>query len=143
MKGKSAAEALNSSFTYGGRAGKGTAQTSQALLGEQSGDLRRLVDSSGRVFAKLASREAQLSSLISNFSITAGAFAAESAALEETLARARPDPRAGGAVAGEVQRGAAAATRLLAGVYSGRRAAAGDDPRRHPMAQASPPARPA
>jgi ABC-type transporter Mla subunit MlaD len=90
VKGKSAAEALNSSFRYGERAGRGSAQVSEALLGEQPGDLGRLIDSTGVVFQKLASRESQLSSLITNFSITAGALAAESGALEETVAELAP-----------------------------------------------------
>ncbi len=45
----SGAQALNESFTYGGTAGKGSSQVSQALLGEQAGDLRDLISSSGRV----------------------------------------------------------------------------------------------
>jgi len=90
VQGKSAAQAINDSFRFGGRAGKGTAQTSQALLGEESGDLATLVDSSGKVFRKLASRESQLSSLISNLAVTAGAFAAEAGALEETLSELAP-----------------------------------------------------
>ena len=104
VRGKSAAEALNQSFRYGGQAGKTSAQVSEALLGEQPGDLNRLVSSTGVVFRKLASRESQLSSLISNFSITAGAFAAESDSLERDDRRAGTDARAGGAVAGQVQR---------------------------------------
>lgn len=90
VKGKSAAQAINESFKYGARAGKGTAQTSEALLGEQPGDLNRLVAKTGIVFRKLASRESQLSSLITNLSVTAGAFAAESASLEETIAELAP-----------------------------------------------------
>lgn len=90
VKGLSAAQAINESFRYGARAGKGTAQVSQAFLGEKPGDLNRLIDANGVVFAKLASRESQLSSLISNLSVTAGAFAAESASLEQTIAELAP-----------------------------------------------------
>jgi ABC-type transporter Mla subunit MlaD len=90
VKGKPAAAALNETFRYLGPAGRDTAQTNQALLGEQAGDLHRLLDSTGVVFQKLASREAQLSSLISNFSITVGALAAESGALGETVAELAP-----------------------------------------------------
>jgi phospholipid/cholesterol/gamma-HCH transport system substrate-binding protein len=90
VRGLSGAAAINESFRYGGRAGKGTAQVSQALLGEQSGDLARLIDKTGVVFSKLASREAQLRSLISNLSITVGALAAESGSLRETVAELAP-----------------------------------------------------
>ncbi len=90
VQGKSAAEALNSAFKYGARAGKGTAQVSQALLGEQAGDLNRVITKTGVVFGKLASQRSELSSLISNFSVTAGAFAAESNSLEDTIAELAP-----------------------------------------------------
>ncbi|MBK5117876.1 MAG: MCE family protein, partial [Thermoleophilia bacterium] len=43
VQGKSAAQAINESFRYGARAGKGTAQVNQALLGERPGDLNKLV----------------------------------------------------------------------------------------------------
>ena len=90
VQGLSGAEAINKSFTYGGRAGKGTSQVNQALLGEQAGDLRGLIRSAGTVFAKLASRESELSELITSFSVTTGAFADESANLEETLVQLAP-----------------------------------------------------
>ena len=86
----SGAQAVNESFTYGGKAGKGSSQVSQALLGEQAGDLRGLISSSGRVFSELASRESDLRDLITNFNIATGAFAAESQSLEETLAQLAP-----------------------------------------------------
>ncbi len=90
VQGESAAKAINDSFRYGARAGKGTAQVNQALLGERPGDLNKLVSKTGIVFRKLASRESQLSSLITNFSVTAGALAAESASLEDTVAELAP-----------------------------------------------------
>ena len=86
----SGAQAINKSFTYGGRAGKGTSQVNQALLGEQAGDLRGLIDSTGRVFSELASRESDLRSLITNFNVATGAFASESQSLEDTLAELAP-----------------------------------------------------
>ena len=88
--GKSAAEALNQSFDYGGPAGKSSSQVSEAFLGEQPGDLAGLIDDTGVVFAKLASRESELSSLITNFSVTTGAFADEAASLRATLAELAP-----------------------------------------------------
>ena len=90
VQGLSGAEAINKTFTYGGRAGKGTAQVSQALLGQQAGDLRGLIRSAGTVFGKLASRESELTELVTNFSVTTGAFADESANLQQTLAELAP-----------------------------------------------------
>ena len=90
VQGESAAEALNESFDYGARAGKNSALVSEALLGAEPGDLNRLIDSTGVVFAKLASRESELASLITNLSITTGALAQESSALERTLAELAP-----------------------------------------------------
>ena len=88
--GLSGAEAINKTFDYGGRAGKTSSQVSEALLGEQAGDLRGLIKASGSVFQQLASRESQLSDLITNFSITTGAFAAEATSLQDTLAQLAP-----------------------------------------------------
>ncbi len=90
VRGKSAAQALNESFRYGGTAGKTSAQVSEAFLGEHPGDLSGLINSTGVVFQKLASRESELSDLITNFSVTTGALAAESNALEQTLAELAP-----------------------------------------------------
>ena len=90
VQGLSGAEAINQSFDYGGRAGKSSSQVSQALLGEQAGDLRGLIKSSGEVFKELASRDTQLSDLITNLSITTGALAAESQNLQDTLAELAP-----------------------------------------------------
>lgn len=85
VHGKTAAEALNAAFGYGGRAGKGSAQVSEALRGTQPRDLERLLRGGGEVFSALAESEAQLRALISNFNTTAAAFAAESNALRETI----------------------------------------------------------
>lgn len=90
VQGLSAAEAINKSFNFGGRAGKSTAQVSQAFLGEQAGDLRGLITSSAQVFEQLASQESNLRELITNFSVTTGAFADESENLEQTLVQLAP-----------------------------------------------------
>lgn len=90
VQGKSGAEAINESFRYGGRAGKGSSQVSRALLGTEAGDLRGLILSTSRVFEELSSRESELSDLITNFSVATGAFADESEALESTLAQLAP-----------------------------------------------------
>ncbi len=86
----SGAEAVNKSFNYGAEAGRGTSQVNQAFLGEQAGDLRGLIDATGRVFSELASRESDLRGLITNFNITTGAFASESQNLEATLSQLAP-----------------------------------------------------
>ena len=76
--------------TTAAEAGKSSSQVSQALLGEQAGDLRGLIKASGSVFQQLASRDSELSDLITNFSITTGALAAESQSLQDTLAQLAP-----------------------------------------------------
>lgn len=90
VQGESAAESLNDSFDYGGTAGKTSSQVSEAFLGENPGDLAALIDDTGIVFSKLASRESELSALIANFSITAGALADEADSLSETVAELAP-----------------------------------------------------
>ncbi len=90
VQGLSGAQALNEAFTYGARAGKGTAQVNQALLGDQAGDLRGLVRASGQVFEELASTDSDLRGLITNFNITTGALNDESASLEDTLTELAP-----------------------------------------------------
>lgn len=90
VQGLSGAQALNKAFDYGARAGKGTAQVNQALLGDQGGDLRGLVRASSRVFEQLASTESDLRGLITNLNITMGALNDESASLEDTLAELAP-----------------------------------------------------
>ncbi|MDQ1632176.1 MAG: phospholipid/cholesterol/gamma-HCH transport system substrate-binding protein, partial [Frankiaceae bacterium] len=90
VQGLSGAEAINKTFTYGGRAGKGTSQVNQALLGEQAGDLRGLISATGQVFSQLASSESDLRGLITNFNITTGALNDESQSLEDTLVQLAP-----------------------------------------------------
>jgi ABC-type transporter Mla subunit MlaD len=90
VQGKSAAEALNDSFRYGGPAGRGTAIVNNALLGEHPHDLSGLIASSRRFFGKLADRETQVQGLISNFNTTAAAFASESANVSATLRELAP-----------------------------------------------------
>jgi virulence factor Mce-like protein len=100
VQGKTAAQALNETFRYGGKAGRTTAIVNQALLGEHPHDLSQLIGSTRNVFAKLASDEESLKGLITNFNITAGALAQESNNLSAsihqlapTLERARPSLR--------------------------------------------------
>ncbi len=90
VRGKTAAEALNESFRYGARAGKGTAQVNEALRGTEPNDLARLLGGGSRTFGALASREQQLRDLITNFNVTAGALASESANLSATVRELAP-----------------------------------------------------
>ena len=97
VQGLDAAQALNETFRYGGKAGRTTAIVNQALLGEHPHDLSSLIRSQRNLFAKLASTDGSLSDLITNFNTTAGALAARSADLSAsvhqlapTLEKARP-----------------------------------------------------
>ncbi|MDX6504847.1 MAG: phospholipid/cholesterol/gamma-HCH transport system substrate-binding protein [Gaiellaceae bacterium] len=90
VQGISAAAALNDSFNYGARAGKGTAITAQALRGTGPHDLSNLIAAQSRVFGALLSRESQLQDLITNFNVFTGALAAESSNLSATIAQLAP-----------------------------------------------------
>jgi phospholipid/cholesterol/gamma-HCH transport system substrate-binding protein len=90
VHGKSAAEALNGAFRYGGDAGRYSAQVTNALLGTQPGDLSRLVAGTGRAFGALARHEEDLKGLIVNFDIFTGALASQSANLSATIHRLAP-----------------------------------------------------
>jgi ABC-type transporter Mla subunit MlaD len=90
VRGKSAGEALNGAFHYGGDAGRYSAQVTNALLGTQPHDLSRLVAGTGRTFAALAKNEEDLKGLIVNFDVFTGALAAQSANLSTTVNRLAP-----------------------------------------------------
>jgi phospholipid/cholesterol/gamma-HCH transport system substrate-binding protein len=85
VHGKTAAEALNQSFDYGGKAGKDSAIVNEALQGTQPNDLTRLIVAQSRIFRALVGREADLKGLITNFNTTAGALASESSNLSESI----------------------------------------------------------
>ena len=85
VQGESAAEAINDSFSYGGPAARDSAIVSEALLGESPDDLSGLIAAQRQVFGALLNRETQLQDLITNFNVTAGAFASESENLSETV----------------------------------------------------------
>ncbi len=90
VQGETAAKSLNDAFKYGGPAGRGTTIVNTALLGEQPHDLSRFIKSFGTTFAKLASREDDLSDLVTNFNTFAGALATESANLSLTIEELAP-----------------------------------------------------
>jgi phospholipid/cholesterol/gamma-HCH transport system substrate-binding protein len=90
VQGESAAQALNDAFRYGGDAGRDSAIVNEALLGEEPRDLSRLILGNRRIFGALVSREEQLKDLITNFNVTTGALAAESANLSATVRELAP-----------------------------------------------------
>ena len=85
IRGETAAEATNDAFDYGADAGRDNAIVNEALLGTEPGDLRNLISSNVKVFDALLQREEQLKGFITNLNTTAGAFAAESENLSETV----------------------------------------------------------
>jgi virulence factor Mce-like protein len=90
VRGKSAAEALNGVFKYGGDAGKYSAQVTNALLGTKPHDLSRLVAGAGRAFGALARHEEDLKGLIVNFDTFTGALAVQSSNLSSTVNHLAP-----------------------------------------------------
>lgn len=90
VRGKTAGEALNGAFHYGGDAGRYSAQVTNALLGTEPHDLSRLVAGTGRTFAALAKNEDDLKGLIVNFDVFTGALASQSANLSTTINRLAP-----------------------------------------------------
>ncbi len=93
VAGESAGESLNDAFAYGEEAGRGTAIVSDALRGQNEGDLAGFIAETRTVFAKLASREEDLGNLITNFNGFAAALANESANLSRTIADLEPTLR--------------------------------------------------
>jgi phospholipid/cholesterol/gamma-HCH transport system substrate-binding protein len=94
VQGKSAAQALNKAFHYGGDAGRYSAQVTNALLGTRPHDLSRLVAGAGRAFGALARHEEDLKGFIVNFDVFTGALAAQSANLAVAVHRLAPTLRA-------------------------------------------------
>jgi phospholipid/cholesterol/gamma-HCH transport system substrate-binding protein len=90
VKGETAAEAINDSFKYGGKAGKSTAQVNEALLGTEPHDLSKLIAANRDVFVTLSDHEQSLKDLITNFNVTTGALAAESTNLSASVRELAP-----------------------------------------------------
>jgi phospholipid/cholesterol/gamma-HCH transport system substrate-binding protein len=90
VKGKTAAQALNQTFRYGGKAGRTSAIVNQALLGERPHDLSNLIRGQRNLFSELASDQAALKGLITNFNTTTAALASESTNLSDTIAELAP-----------------------------------------------------
>jgi virulence factor Mce-like protein len=90
VQGLTGAQAINESFRYGGKAGRTSAIVNQAFLGQHPHDLSGLIRAQRDLFAKLASTDGALSDLITNFNVTAGAFASESANLSASISELAP-----------------------------------------------------
>ena len=136
VQGLTGAQAINETFRYGGKAGRTSAIVNQAFLGLHPHDLSNLIRAQRDLFAKLASTDGALSDLITNFNITAGAFAV---GVRQPLGldpRARPHPPGGGALAAPPERRAAVGPQAGARVAAGHPRAPGDDPRRLAVARA-------
>ncbi|MDX6583728.1 MAG: phospholipid/cholesterol/gamma-HCH transport system substrate-binding protein [Solirubrobacterales bacterium] len=91
------AEGFRELYRTSGPAGKYTSQVNQAVLGTEPGDLSGLIRGLDRVIRGLGANEQTLQSLVTNFRVFAGSFAAEDVALGQaieelpnTLEAARP-----------------------------------------------------
>jgi len=85
VRGKTGAQGLNGSYTYGPDALKGATLVNSALLGTEPHDLSRMIAGVARLTTALRTRERALQDLIVNFNTTAGAFAAQSSALTQAV----------------------------------------------------------
>jgi len=90
VQGLTAAQAINETFRYGGKAGRTTTIVNDALLGERPHDLSKLIRAQRTVFGKLASDEESLKGLITNFNVTSAALASESANLSASIRELAP-----------------------------------------------------
>jgi len=90
------ARGFNEAFRSGEEAFKSTAIVSEATLGQDpTRDIQRLLKGQQETFAALVRDEESLKDLVTNFRITAGAFAAEDLALEASLPALRDTLRVG------------------------------------------------
>jgi phospholipid/cholesterol/gamma-HCH transport system substrate-binding protein len=93
VRGEDAARALNDSYRYSGPALRNVSMVNQALLGTQPNDLPGFIRAFAVVAAALDRNEAALQNLITNFNVTVGAFAAQSANLSTTIRLLEPTLR--------------------------------------------------
>jgi phospholipid/cholesterol/gamma-HCH transport system substrate-binding protein len=85
VRGKTGAQGLNGSYTYGPDALKGSALVNSALLGTEPHDLSHMIAGIARLTTTLRPRERALQELFVNFDTTAGALASQSAALTQAV----------------------------------------------------------
>ena len=127
VQGETAGEATNDAFVYGATAARDSAIVNEALLGTEPGDLRNLIASNVKVFDALNAREAQLKDFITNLNTTAGAFAAESENLSESVRLLAPDARERDADPPQHERDLPLPAGVRAGPATGSPRAPGDD----------------
>ena len=95
LEGKGA-RGFNESLRYGERAFRNSAIVNQATLGlEPTRDVQRLLKGQQKTFSALVEDEEALKNLVTNFNITAGAFAREDVALEASIPALRDVLRVG------------------------------------------------
>jgi virulence factor Mce-like protein len=95
LSGKGA-RGFNQSLRYGENAFKNSAIVNQATLGlEPTRDIQRLLKGQQKTFAALVEDEEALKNLVTNFNVTAGAFAREDVALEASIPALRDLLRVG------------------------------------------------
>ena len=80
------AEGFQELFRSSAGAFKFTSQVNEALQGKRTHDLSGLIRNLDEVVAALGSNEAALQSLVTNFRVVSGSFAAESESLEQAIA---------------------------------------------------------
>ena len=85
LKGKGA-KGFNASIKYWTPAYRDSAIVAEAMLGEKEHDLSGYIDRGGVVAGALDRNREQLKDLITNFNVTAGAFARENTNLEAAIA---------------------------------------------------------
>jgi phospholipid/cholesterol/gamma-HCH transport system substrate-binding protein len=85
VRGLTGAQALNNASVPGGDALEGATLVQSALLGSRPHDLSRTIAGIGQLSGALVRRERQLQDLITNFNLTAAAFANQSTALSSTI----------------------------------------------------------
>ena len=90
VQGLTGAQALNKSLNYSAGAFKASAIVNQALLGTHPHDLSESVQGNEEIFRALASRQAELASLVTTFDNTMAAFAARQNDLSATIAALPP-----------------------------------------------------
>ncbi len=95
LEGKGA-RGFNQSLRYGERAFRNGAIVNQATLGQEpTKDIRRLLKGQQKTLAALVEDEEALKALVTNFNVTAGAFAREDVALEASIPALRDVLRVG------------------------------------------------
>jgi phospholipid/cholesterol/gamma-HCH transport system substrate-binding protein len=90
VQGLTGGAAFNKAYTYAPQALKGTAIVNTGLLGAEPHGLSRTIAAIARLSTELRGHEPGLQNLITNFNTTAGAFAAQSSALQQAVALLGP-----------------------------------------------------